>query len=201
MIASKDGEVPVEWLETGDMLLTRDRSYQPILWIGRTTLPRNHFEQFMQDIPVRIPAGTLGNNIPNHDLEVTGDHRLLIRSLAAELMFSASEVFAPAKAWPEAGLATHCMPDAPYTLTHILCASHEVIMANGAWVESMFPGPETLRRLSPVDRAGVTGLLGTDYTQMQTARRCLTFREAVSLLGLQRKPAGEVMALNLARSA
>lgn len=201
MIMTQGGEIPVEWLETSDRVLTRDHAYQPILWIGRTKLPRGHFAHFPQDIPVRIPAGSLGNRLPTHDLEVTGDHRLLLRSVAAELMFSSAEVFAPAKAWAAAGEASRAVPDRPYKLTHILCASHEVIMANGAWVESMFPGPETLRRLSPADRARVIALLGPEYNELRTARLCLTCQEAIALLRAQRAPARAILPERQARIA
>lgn len=182
MIMTQDGEIPVEWLETSDRLLTRDHGYQPILWIGRTRLAPGHFSRCPADTPVRIPAGSMSPDRPSHDLEVTGDHRILIRDGAAELMFASSEVLAPAKAWVDAKLATAVARDGSYTLTHILCAAHEVIMAQGLWVESMFPGPETLRRLSPMDRATVSARLGPDRDTGLTARPCLTRREAVLLL-------------------
>lgn len=188
MIATRNGEIPVEWLDTSDMVLTRDDGFQPILWVGRTRVPSGYFGEYPDECPVRIAPGTLGPNSPTHPLQVTGDHRVMIRAVEAELMFCSTEVFAPAKAWADTGLATKTEPSGSYMLTHILLASHHVILAQGAWVESLFPGPETMRRLDPESQAKLNGLLGPDLMTLQAARPCLTRRQAVGLLSLLPKP-------------
>ncbi|MCV3271642.1 Hint domain-containing protein [Roseobacter sinensis] len=129
MIRTENGEIPVEWLETSDKVLTRDHGYQPIVWIGRTKLDPGYFTQYPAERPVCIPAGSCGANMPTHDLHVTGDHRLLFTSAKAEMLFFSSEVLLPAKAWPDRGHGFQFFPAEPYTLTHIACAQHEVIMA------------------------------------------------------------------------
>ena len=160
LILTDDGEIPVEWLEVGDKVLTRDHGYQPILWLARTTLPARHFDTYPSDQPVTLAQGTLGNGLPTRDLVVTGDHRLLICDPLAQLMFDSCEVLAPAKAWADADLASVVPLSGDITLTHILFRQHEVITAHGAWVESFFPGPEALRRLSPRHRAEIAYILG-----------------------------------------
>ena len=182
MIATDNGEIPVEWLETSDRVLTRDHGYQPILWIGRTKLPAEYFQAHPNEAPVCLPAGALGSGCPTHDLHLTGDHRVLVHSAIAELIFFSSEVLAPAKAWVEAGRAQAVIPSRSFTVTHILCADHQIIAAEGAWVESMFTGVETLRRLHGRDRLHLEQLFDGNTTQMQTARPCLSKKEAVFLL-------------------
>ena len=182
MIATDNGDIPVEWLETTDRVLTRDHGYQPILWIGRTKLPAGYFQAYPDEAPVCLPAGSLGSGCPTHDLQLTGDHRVLIRSVDAELLFFSPEVLAPAKAWVEAGRARALKSERSYTVTHILCADHEIIAAEGAWVESMFTGVETLRRLHARDRLRITHLFEGDAAKMHTARPCLSKKEAVFLL-------------------
>lgn len=194
MIATRNGEVPVEWLDTSDMVLTRDDGFQPILWVGRTRVPAGYFAMHPDEAPVRIAPGTLGPNSPTHALNVTGDHRVMIRASEAEVLFASAEVLAPAKAWTDTGLAVRTEPQGSYMLTHVLLASHQVILAQGAWVESLFTGPETLRRLDAENHSRLYHLLGPDLMTLQAARPCLTRREAVGLLKLMRKPQGATLA-------
>lgn len=182
MIRTQDGEIPVEWLETSDMVLTRDHGYQPIVWIGRTRLQPGYFMQYPDERPVCIPAGACGPNAPTHDLHVTGDHRLLFTSARAELLYFSNEVLAPAKAWADRGRAFPVTPMRPYTLTHIACANHQVILAQGAWVETLYPGPETMRRLSKTDSERLMQALGADGMDAAMARPCLTRNEARLLI-------------------
>lgn len=188
MIATSNGEIPVEWLDTSDKVLTRDDGFQPILWIGRSRVPAGYFDQYPDECPIQIAPGTLGPNSPTHPLNVTGDHRLMIRTPEAELLFASTEVLAPAKAWAETGIAATIKPQSSYMLTHILLASHHVILAQGAWVESLFTGPETMRRLDPENHAALLDLLDPEMQTQQTARPCLKRREAVALLRLSVKP-------------
>lgn len=190
MIRTQDGELPVEWLETSDMVLTRDHGYQPIVWIGRTRLQPGYFTQYPDERPVCIPAGACGDNCPTHDLHLTGDHRLLFTSARAEMLYFSNEVLAPAKAWADRGRAFQITPERSYTLTHIACADHQVILAQGAWVETLFPGPETLRRLSDEDAEKLQQALGAGGFDQSTARPCLTRNEARLLI----EPASQTVA-------
>lgn len=182
MIRTQDGEIPVEWLETSDMVLTRDHGYQPIVWIGRTRLQPCYFAQYPEERPVCIPAGACGSDCPTHDLYVAGEHRLLFTSARAELLYFSNEVLAPAKAWVDRGRAFQITPVRPYTLTHIACAHHEVILAQGTWAETMFPGPENMCRLSEEDAARLARAIGEEGMRQATARPCLTRDEAVLLI-------------------
>jgi hypothetical protein len=164
------------------MVLTRDNGFQPILWIGRTKLTPAHFEKFPNDAPICIPAGALDVETPTHDLHLTEDHRVLVHSALAEMLFFSSEVLAPAKAWMDQGVAHAQKPDHPITLTYILCENHQIISAQGAWVESMFTGPETLARMNSEDCARLRQLLGDRIHSQETARPCISRKEARLLI-------------------
>lgn len=182
MITTEKGDIPVEWLETSDKVLTRDHGFQPILWLGRTRIAAGYFELHPNEAPVCIPAGSLGPKCPVHDLHLTGDHRVMIGAARSELQFFSAEVLAPAKAFVDAGRATAYFPNDSYTVTHILCACHQLIVAQGAWVETLFTGQETLSRLSAKDYAKLEDILGPDLLTQQTARPCLSRSEARMLL-------------------
>ena len=57
MIRADRGDVPVERLHIGDMVLTCDEGMQPIRWIGQRTLPAEG-----RMAPVRIARGTFGDH-------------------------------------------------------------------------------------------------------------------------------------------
>ena len=180
LITTRDGDIPVEWLEVGDHVMTRDSGHQPIIWIGRTGLPLAHSDPNENETTLCLRAGLLGHNIPTQDLHVTGDHRIFLRSAKAEALFGFSEALAPVKAWAAVGRATRSRK--PTVLVHFMCAKHEIIMAQGAWVETMFPGPQALQRLDKASLTEIEALRLPDIDVMQTARPCLTLRESVLLL-------------------
>lgn len=182
MIRTQDGEIPIEWLETSDRVLTRDHGYQPVVWIGRTRLQPGYFARYPHARPVCIPAGACAPDHPTHDLHVTGDHRLLFTSAMAELLYFSNEVLAPARAWADRGRGFQITPERPYTLTHIACTHHEIILAQGVWVETMLPAADTLRRLPEGDAARLTQALGQDGMDQSAARPCVTRSEARLLI-------------------
>ena len=135
MVETEDGEIPVEWLETSDRVLTRDNGFQPILWIGRRRVDPGIMRRNAGCGLLCIPAGTLGPDLPTHDLRVTGGLRFRLEP---------DGVLAPSQALADNGLAATLRPPRRTTLTTILCASHELILAEGTWVETMHASPATI---------------------------------------------------------
>ncbi|MEP1522445.1 Hint domain-containing protein [Ascidiaceihabitans sp.] len=84
MIKTACGEVPIERLVKGDLVFTQDAGYQPVVWVGTKTVPVNE-----NTAPIRFEVGSVGNDRP---LMVSPNHRMLVRSLHAELLFGSSEV-------------------------------------------------------------------------------------------------------------
>ena len=76
-IATVHGEVGVESLKIGDLLVTPDGGYTAVRWVGRqTVLPM--FGPADRLRLVRIAAGALGDSLPHSDLTVTADHAMLV---------------------------------------------------------------------------------------------------------------------------
>jgi len=185
LIATDRGEVPVDWLGIDECVMTRDNGPQPIVWIARHILTPRFLDRFPHRRPIRFQPGALGAGLPVRALEVTADHRILIHSPAAQLCFGADEVFAPAKVWAgRRGAELFAPPDA-YTVTHLLCRDHQVICAEGAWVETLLLGPEAQKSLDTADLAAATALLGADGRHIRAARPCLSVKEAAMILALQ----------------
>jgi len=77
LIRTPSGEVPVESLKRGDLVLTNDGREIPVCWLGRQTVS-TVFADKLRVLPIRIKAGALGENVPSRDLLVSPDHALLV---------------------------------------------------------------------------------------------------------------------------
>jgi len=99
--------------------------------------------------PVRIMAGALGSGLPERDLLVSRQHRMLVKSKIAERMFGAAEVLIPAiKLTVLSGIfVDEAVEEVEYF--HLLFDKHEIIFAEGAPTESLYTGPEALKAVSP----------------------------------------------------
>ncbi|HWN52119.1 MAG TPA: Hint domain-containing protein [Xanthobacteraceae bacterium] len=71
------GEVPVEELKRGDLILTTHGCAMPVRWIGRQTVSTT-FADPLRVLPIRIKAGALGFHLPSRDLLLSPDHAVLV---------------------------------------------------------------------------------------------------------------------------
>ena len=82
----------------------------------------------------------------------------------------------------DSGVFSSEVPIRDFIFTHVLLPAHEVVMANGMWVESLFLGdqvdPELRSRLPEGFRRGPL-----PPGHLQTARRCLKQHEVAAILG------------------
>ena len=140
IIETAEGPQPVEWLRAGDLLLTRDNGYKPLIWVGRSALPKGQR-------PVRIYAGALGKRTPEHDLIVSPHHHMLLKSTQIELHFAHAEALVPAADIVTEAEADFTPPRPEYALCHLLMENHEVLLAEGVWLESLWPDPAILSLL------------------------------------------------------
>lgn len=148
MIATPDGERLIEGLQVGDLVSTRDHGPQAIRWIGRRQLSLKQLLAAENLNPVLIRKSSLGKNIPKSDLLLSPQHRLLLRSRIVKRLTGEDEVLAPAcqlAGWP--GIESQPAVG-PVTYLHLMFDRHEIIEANGCWVESLFLGKQAKRGLS-----------------------------------------------------
>ena len=148
-----DGQdVLVENLKVGDLVLTADRGLQPISWIGGRKLSSEDLRSSPNLYPVRIRAKSLGNGLPERDLIVSRQHRILLRSKIAERMFGTREVLVAAiKLIDVPGIDV--MTDVETVdYFHLLFDRHEIVISNGTPTESLFTGQEALAAVSPQSR-------------------------------------------------
>ncbi len=173
LIRTARGERKVEALAPGDLVETLDHGPQPIRWIGRASVSGKG-----ENAPVLFHAGAIGNS---HDLRVSPQHRMLIRTWQAELYYGSSEVLVPAKHLVN-GDTIRFDPVARVDYYHLMFDRHEIIWSDGAPSESFHPGDQILLK----DRSVMAELLAlfpeladrNATARRQTARLTLKRREA-----------------------
>ncbi|WP_306116954.1 MULTISPECIES: Hint domain-containing protein [unclassified Roseovarius] len=151
MIRTDQGERAIETLEVGDRVLTEAGTAEAIRWIGhRVVLPA--FTSSNALWPVRISAGSLGNGLPQQDLLVSPNHRMLIRSPRNELLYGEGSVLVAAKFLVGQPGIEQVFDLPRVTYFHLLFDDHQVIFANGAPSESLHPGDMALQSMARASR-------------------------------------------------
>src|SRR6056297_305824 len=133
-IRTPAGEVPVEDLQPGDRVITRDEGAQPVRWSGtRTVAATGDFA------PIRIAADTFGTH---DETWLSPLHRVLVRDPLAELLFGESEVLVAARDLVNDRTVRRVAGGA-VTYVHLMFDRHQVIWSGGLATESFLPGPQT----------------------------------------------------------
>ena len=146
-IATDNGLVAVEDLSVGDRVMTMDHGYQEIRWTGARTLDKWQLARQPNLAPVRIQAGALGNGLPERDLLVSPQHRVLVSNKVAQNMFGVGEVLVAAKHLVGLTGIDILAGAESVTYVHFMCSEHEVVFSEGAPTESFFPGDQALDAL------------------------------------------------------
>lgn len=134
LIRTPGGEVPVETLEPGDLVLTKDNGAQPLRWIGSRRVAAEGVLA-----PIRIAAHTFG---VHRTLLVSPQHRILIRDSLSELLFGEPEVLVAAKHLLNNRTVTR-RPGGTVDYVHLLFDTHQVVFSEGLPSESFLPGSQS----------------------------------------------------------
>ncbi len=176
-IRTPEGDVPVEALRPGDLVLTRDEGPQPLRWTGsRTVAATGAFA------PIRIAADTFGRH---DETWLSPLHRVLVRDALAELLFGESEVLVAARDLVN-DRTVRRVEGGDVSYVHLMFDRHQVIWSGGLATESFLPGPQTAHSFEAGIVAEICALFpeidpatGAGYSP--TARRTLRPFEALLL--------------------
>jgi hypothetical protein len=147
MIATPSGTRAIETLKPGDLVRTLDDSFVPVLWTGQRELRLDDVMGHPEGMPIRFDIGSLGQNLPDNPLEVSPQHRIMLKSRIAERMFGESEVLVPAYCFVGLPGVTQVRGLRPTEYIHLLVEGHQVLLANGAPAESLYVGKEARKML------------------------------------------------------
>ena len=172
-ITTPSGQVPIEELAAGDMVVTMDHGPQPIRWISSSKR-----RAIGNMAPILIRKGALGNT---RDLRVSPQHRMLLSGWQAEVLFGESEVLATAKSLVnDHSILREEGGEVEYF--HMLFDSHEIVYAEGAPCESRHPGAEGWKALDAPTRNEILELFpqlanGNFDSYGPSARASLNYKE------------------------
>ena len=123
-LATPDGEVAVERLSAGDMVLTASGAVRPIIWVGTGRQVATRGKRTAAT-PVIVKKNALGPNVPRADLHITKAHALYVDDVLIPVEFLINH---RSIRWDDRALEV--------TLYHIELELHDVLVANGAPAES-----------------------------------------------------------------
>jgi hypothetical protein len=114
----------VEDLRVGDRVLTADGTREPIVWIGQREVNCRAHPNPATVWPVRVRAGTFGENVPLRDLSLSPDHAVFV-----------NDVLVPVKLLMNGSTIAQVRDD-HVRYFHVELPRHAVILAEGLTVES-----------------------------------------------------------------
>ena len=186
LIATPRGEVDVAELCAGDKVVTRDNGLQEIRWVGRKTLTAAEIATRGDIAPIMIRKAALGNGLPERDMIVSPNHRMLVSNEKAALLFEDHEVLIAAKHLTSMD-GVEAVDLAEVTYVHIMFDRHEVVLSDGTWSESFQPGDYTLAGIGEESREEIFALFPelreiSGRGGYEAARRILRKHEAELLV-------------------
>jgi hypothetical protein len=185
MIATPKGERAVETLKVGDKAITRDNGIQEIRWLGAKVLDWRALGTQPHLRPILVAKGSLGHGLPERDMLVSPNHRMLVANDQTQLYFEEREVLVAAKHLVNnAGVSV--AETLGTTYLHFMFDHHEVVLSDGAWTESFQPGDYTLKGIGNAQRSEILELFPelkqrSGIVAYGSARRTLKKHEAQML--------------------
>lgn len=123
-VATPMGDVPVEKLREGDLVVASSGSIAPVVWLGyRHVNCRGHPHPELV-WPVRVSAGSFGRAVPSRDLWLSPDHAVYVR-----------DVLIPVKHLIN-GITITQVPVDEVTYYHVELPQHDLLLAEGLPCES-----------------------------------------------------------------
>ena len=186
LIATPKGERRVEDLRPGDKVITRDNGIQEIRWAGQKAMDWRALAANPHLKPILIQKGALGDGLPERDMMVSPNHRVLVANDRTALYFDEHEVLVAAKHLVN-HRGVHQVSSIGTAYVHFMFDRHEVVLSNGAWTESFQPGDYTLKGMGNAQRSEIFDL----FPELKTpagiegyaaARKTLKRHEALLLV-------------------
>ena len=184
-IATLRGETLVENLVAGDKVVTRDNGIQAVRWIGQKKIDWRLMTTNPHLKPILVRQGSLGNDLPERDLMVSPNHRVLVANERTALQFDEAEVLVAAKHLI-GGVSFRSIDSIGTTYIHFMCDRHEVVLSDGIWTESFQPTDTSLKGFGNSQRAEIFDIFPDLETAegraaFGSARKTLTKQEAAEL--------------------
>ncbi len=147
LIETEKGLKQARDIRAGDRVVVLDGCAAPVLWASC----KPHSIDLMRQgqLPVLIKAGSLGSDLPVRDTMLSGQHRVLVGTLGQVSDRGLEEGIVAAKALTVLPKIRYARGKTKIEWCNFAFAKHELVKANGAWMESLLLGPEAMKTFSP----------------------------------------------------
>lgn len=139
LISTPRGDLVIENLRVGDLVVTRDRGIKEIRWIGIRPMNYGDFAAHPHLKPVYVPKGGIVGPLPEQEMLVAPNLRFLVPSDRTALPVNGKETLVAAKHLTRRK-GPRSVDAAVVTYVHFYCDQHEIVLANGSWCEAFHPG-------------------------------------------------------------
>ena len=164
---------PIEDLQVGDRVLTRDEGPQEIRWIGQSTV-----RAVGEYAPIVISAGTLHNS---NDLIVSPEHRLFIYQRSDALGAGRSELLVRARLLVN-GTTVYRLQGGFVDYFQLLFDRHQIIYAEGIAAETLLIDTRTRSALPAGLADRLRGHADAPHTRFEVQETLLDRPDAADLL-------------------
>ncbi|MGI4978199.1 MAG: Hint domain-containing protein, partial [Janthinobacterium lividum] len=124
LILTDRGEVVVEALVKGDMVVTASGALRPIRWLGHRRVDCARHPDPDSVRPVRVRAHAFGPGVPRRDLVLSPEHALFLDGMLVPVRALVDGLSIVQEAWERV------------TYHHVELDSHDVLLAEGLAAES-----------------------------------------------------------------
>lgn len=144
-VLTTEGDVPVEDLHPGDMIMKSDGTAAPLLWIGSSSFVPADTGQ--RTPLVRVMADSLGAGRPAGFLTFGPAARILHTPLEMRGDGTQTEVLTSVRDLVDGVNVIEITPPTPVRLYHLCLEDHATITVGGLHVETFHPGMDFLREV------------------------------------------------------
>ena len=123
-IATPVGDVAVEAIAAGDLVLTLSGQARPVVWVGRRHVGVTRHKKPETVRPVVVEAGAFGEALPARDLVLSPDHAIYVDGSLIPVKYLVN------------GANVRALKVAAVTYHHIELADHDVVFAEGMPAET-----------------------------------------------------------------
>lgn len=176
------GERAVDTLAPGDLVWTADHGPMGVQWVGQTEVPLAEAETDMRHWSVHFLPGLIAGHSSKEVFSCSPDHRVVLRSDRARVLFGSYEVLVAARDLTSLRGVRLSRPRKEQRFFQIVLESHAVISANGALCESQQLCEDMLFRLPYEQSRTLCRVMPASARDMQPVRPVLNNAQVQDLL-------------------
>ncbi|MFY0661365.1 MAG: Hint domain-containing protein [Shimia sp.] len=146
LIATPLGKKPITDLRCGDQVITRENGIQEISWIGHRKISERELKINPKSIPILIGQGALGNGLPDRDVLVGSNTRVLVTN-QLNGPDKTKRGFLVAAKYLTSFAGVSVADCSSFCWTPFMFERHELVLIDGIWIECFQPKDPSLQGL------------------------------------------------------